>query len=29
MQLLVKMIMNSVYGKQICKDIEGSYHCKS
>ena len=29
MQLLVKLKMNSLYGEQIRKDIEESYHCKS
>ena len=29
MQLLVKLIMNSLYGEQIRKDIEESYQCKS
>ena len=29
MQLLVKMIMNSLYGEQIRKDVEGSFECKS
>ena len=29
MQLLVKLIMNSLYGEQIRKDIEESYECKS
>ena len=29
MQLLVKLITNSLYGEQIRKDIEESYHCKS
>ena len=29
MQLLVKLIMNSSYGKQIRKEIEESYECKS
>ena len=29
MQLLVELIMNSLYGEQICKDIEESYQCKS
>ena len=29
MQLLVKVIMNSLYGEQIRKDIEESYQCKS
>ena len=28
-QLLVKLIMNSLYGEQIRKDIEEGYHCKS
>ena len=29
MQLLVKLIMISLYGEQIPKDIEESYHCES
>ena len=29
MQLLVKIIMNSLYGEQIRKDIEESFACKS
>ena len=29
MQLLVNLIMNSLYGEQIRKDIEESYKCKS
>ena len=29
MQLLVKLIMNSLYGEQIRKDIEESLACKS
>ena len=29
MQLLVKLIMNSLYGEQIRKDVEESYQCKS
>ena len=29
MQLLVKLIMNSLYGEQIRKDIEEIYQCKS
>ena len=29
MQMLVKLIMNSLYGEQIRKDIEESYLCKS
>ena len=29
MQMLVKLIMNSLYGEQIRKDIEESYQCKS
>ena len=29
MQLLAKLIMNSLYGEQIRKDIEESYQCKS
>ena len=29
MQLFVKLNMNSLYGEQIRKDIEESYHCKS
>ena len=29
MQLLVKLIMNILYGEQIRKDIEKSYECKS
>ena len=29
MQLLVKLIMNSLYCEQIRKDIEESYQCKS
>ena len=29
MQLLVKLIMNSLYGEQIRKNIEESYQCKS
>ena len=29
MQLLVKLIMNSLYGEQKRKDIEESYQCKS
>ena len=29
MQLLVELIMNSLYGEQIRKDIEESYQCKS
>ena len=28
MQLLVKLIMNSLYGEQIRKDITFSYECK-
>ena len=28
MQLLVKLIMNSLYGERIRKDIEESYSCK-
>ena len=28
-QLLVKLIMESLYGEQICKDIEESYEYKS
>ena len=28
MQLLVKLIMNSLYGEQIRKDITDSYECK-
>ena len=29
MQLLVKLILNSLYGEQIRKDTEESYHRKS
>ena len=29
MQLLINLIMNSLYGEQIRKDIEESYQCKS
>ena len=29
MQLLVKLIMNHLYGEQVRKDIEESYQCKS
>ena len=29
MQLIVILIMNFLYGEQIRKDIEESYHCKS
>ena len=29
LQMLVKLIMNSLYGEQIRKDIEESYQCKS
>ena len=29
MQMLVKLIMKSLYGEQIRKDIEESYQCKS
>ena len=29
MQFLVKLVMNSLYGEQIRKDIEESYQCKS
>ena len=29
MQMLVKIIMNSLYGEQIRKDIEESYQCRS
>ena len=29
MQLLVKLLMNSLYGEQICKDIEEKFACKS
>ena len=29
MQVLVKLIMNSLYGEQTRKDIEGSCECKS
>ena len=29
MQMLVKLIMNSLYGEQIRKDIDESYECKS
>ena len=29
MQLLVKLITNSLYGEQSRKDIEGSFHCES
>ena len=29
MQRLVKLIMNSLYGVQIRKDIDQSYKCKS
>ena len=29
MQLLVKLIMNSLHGEQIREDIEESYQCKS
>ena len=29
MHFLVKLIMNSLYGQQIRKDIEESYECKS
>ena len=29
MQGLVKLIMNSFYGVQICRDINESYNCKS
>ena len=29
MQLSVKLIMNSLYGEQIPRDIEESYQCKS
>ena len=29
MQLLIKIIMNSLYGEQILKDIFDSYECKS
>ena len=29
MQLLVKLIMNSLYGEQIRKDIRKSFQCKS
>ena len=29
MQILVKLIMNSLYGEQIRKDIEASCSCKS
>ena len=28
MQLIVKLIINSLYGEQIRKDIEKSFHCK-
>ena len=28
MQGLVKLIMNSLYGVQICRDINESYFCK-
>ena len=28
MQVLVKLIMNSLYGEQIIKDFDESYHCK-
>ena len=29
MQLLIKLIMNSLYGEQIRKDIDESFECKS
>ena len=29
MQELVKLIMNSLYGVQICRDIDEFYKCKS
>ena len=29
MQLLVKLLMNSLYGEQIRKDIEKKFACKS
>ena len=29
MQLLVKLLMNSLYGEQIRKDIEEKFACKS
>ena len=29
MQLLVKLLMNRLYGKQIGKDIEDKFACKS
>ena len=29
MQLLVKFLMNSLYGENIRKDIEGNFVCKS
>ena len=29
MDLIVKLIINSLYGEQIREDIEESYHCKS
>ena len=29
MQLLVKLVMNSLYGKEITKDIGDSFKCKS
>ena len=29
MQMLVKLVLNSLYGEQIRKDIEESYQCKS
>ena len=29
MQLIVKLIMNSLYREQIRKDVEESYSCKS
>ena len=29
MQLLVKLLMNSLYGEQMRKDIEENFACKS
>ena len=29
MQRIVKLVMNSLYGVQILKDINDSYYCKS
>ena len=29
MQILVKLLMNSLYGEQIRKDIEEKFACKS